>query len=161
MKKTIASTLASLALAATLVACGGKSAYSQQALTEVSGVKITAENAADNSSANTAGALTVSSGDVVVISPDLTSGSVHLTITSADGATTVFDDKVDGRTMFTVAAAEGKYDVKTTAAKGATGSMLVIAESQDELIAQNEELSEALKREGLDPSIVLGNGSNK
>ena len=145
MNKKITSAVAALALALTLGACSStSSSYAQQTLDEVSGIKVEAENAGSDSSATTEGAITVEEGDTIVISPNIEKGSIHLTITSEDGKTTVFDDDVSGKVMFTQAAKPGVYNV-TTSGNGATGEMMVFAQSQDELAKQNADLADAIE----------------
>ncbi|MBQ6524333.1 MAG: hypothetical protein IJI12_06685, partial [Atopobiaceae bacterium] len=63
----LATTLAALALAATLCACTSTSStYAQETLTDASGIKVTAEYADSSSSATTEDAITVKEGDVIV-----------------------------------------------------------------------------------------------
>ena len=145
MNKKITSAVAVLALALTLGACSStSSSYAQETLDEVSGIKVEAENAGSDSSATTEGAITVEEGDTIVISPNIEKGSFHLTITSEDGKTTVFDDDVSGKVMFTQAAEPGVYNV-TTNGNGTTGEMTVFAQSQDELAKQNADLADAIE----------------
>ena len=154
----IASTLLALSLAATLVACGGKpatSTYAQEALSEASGVKVTAENADGKSNATTEQAVTVEKGGVIVVSPDVEKGSFRLTITSSDG-NTVYNEIASGKVLYTVEVDPGTYTVSTTAEAGTTGWMTVFAQSADDLKAQSDSLKETLEKEGLDPSEVLG-----
>ena len=139
----IAKALAACALALTIAACGGAGTYEQALLEEASGIKVTAENAGSDQEATTEGAIEVEEGDTIVISPDTTKGSFHLTITSADGGKTIYDDDVEGRVLFTTAAEPGTYDV-TTSGNGVTGSMTVFAQSQEELLEQDTSLAEAL-----------------
>ena len=145
MNKKITSAVAALALALTLGACSStSSSYAQETLDEVSGIKVEAENAGTDSNATTEGTITVEEGDTIVISPNIEKGSIHLTITSEDGKTTVFDDDVSGKVMFTQAAKPGVYNV-TTSGNGATGEMMVFAQSQDELAKQNADLADAIE----------------
>lgn len=153
--KSLASIATSCALAFVLVACGKPSTYKQELLTEASGIKVTTENAAADSGATTESAIHVAEGGTIVVSPDLSKGSFHLTITSADGKTTVYDDEAKGTVMYTVPAAPGDYSVKTSAQPGSTGWMTVFAMSQADLDEQNAKLNEALEKEGLDPKEVL------
>lgn len=140
----LATTLAALALAATLCACTSTSStYAQETLTDASGIKVTAENADSSSSATTEDAITVNEGDVIVISPFTDKGSFHLTITAADG-TNIYDDDAEGKVLYTIAAAPGEYSV-TTSGNNVTGWMTVFAQSQDELAAQDEALDSALE----------------
>ena len=145
MNTKITSAVAALALALTLGACtSSSSAYAQYTLDDVSGIKVEAENADEDSSATTEGAITVEEGDTIVISPNIEKGSIHLTITSEDGKTTVYDDDVSGKVMFTQAAKPGVYNV-TTSGNGTTGEMTVFAQSQDELAKQDADLAEAIE----------------
>ena len=96
--RSIASAICALALGMTLVACGGPSSYSQELLTEASGIKVTCENSKGDT-ALSEGAIVVEENGIVVISPDLTKGSIHVKITSEDGKTTVYDDDADGRIL--------------------------------------------------------------
>jgi len=145
----IAAALSALALATTLVACGSPSSYEQTLLDEASGIKVTAENASAGSSAVTENAITVEEGDVIVISPFTQNGSFHLTITSQDGKTTVYDDDASGKVLFSIEAEPGVYNV-TTSSNGVTGWMTVFAESQDDINEQDEALEDAFEREGVE-----------
>lgn len=143
----IASILAIFALALGLAACNndkGKGTIGLDTLEEVSGVKVTCENAGKDQEAISAGAIVVDKGDHICISPDFTQGGVHLTIVSSSGKTTAFDGDVNGRQLFTVEAKAGQYDVKVTG-NGATGSMTVFAENKEEAAKINEDLEKASK----------------
>ena len=140
-----------LAFAAALAACSA-SAYSQEILendTDGLYLNITAENASGNT-ATTEGALTVEKGDLIVISPNLTKGSIHVTITSSDGKTVAYDDDTTGRVLFSVMAVPGEYDVATTGIDGATGSMTIFSQNSDELAAMDSSLVEGLEQNGVD-----------
>ena len=148
--KFVSAAAASL-LALTLMACTtSSSSYSQYTLDEASGIKVEAENAGSDSEAVTESGIEVKAGDVIVISPFTEKGSFHLTITSDDGKTTVYDDNVEGKVLYTIAADPGTYTVKTTG-NNVTGWMTVAAQSQEELIAQDASLAEALEGTGVDP----------
>lgn len=147
MKKTkVTSLLATLALALGLAACGSGAAASLsiEPLDEAVGVRVVAENAGADQMAISSGALTLQGGDVILVSPDLQKGSFNLTITSQDGATTAYDDKAEGRVLFTCEANPGTYDVQVSG-DGATGTMVVCAQSAEELAAQDASLEEALE----------------
>ena len=146
--------LASTLVALTLAACSSKSSYGHELLDEASGIRVVAENAKD-ATAITEAAIEVKDGDAIVISPCLDKGSIHVTITCQDEAKTlVFDDDVDGKVMFTTGALPGIYDVETCGKKGATGWMTIFAQNQDELVAQDEALAEALESAGVDADIA-------
>jgi hypothetical protein len=150
----LASAVAAFALAASLVACGGGPAsYGHELLDEAEGIRVTAENADNTHTATTDGAFELEQGDVIVISPFLDKGSIHVTITSADGKKTVYDDDADGKVMYTVAAEPGTYNVTTTA-NNATGWMTIFAESSQDLAEQNAALTEKLEEGGVDPDTI-------
>ena len=152
----LASAVAAFALAASLVACGGGPAsYGHELLDEAEGIRVTAENADNTHTATTDGAFELEQGDVIVISPFLDKGSIHVTITSADGKKTVYDDDADGKVMYTVAAEPGTYNVTTTA-NNATGWMTIFAESSQDLAEQNAALADKLEEDGVDPNVVPG-----
>lgn len=152
--KRVIGTLAAIAMAGTLFACGkAESKLTIDLLDEASGVKVVATNAGAEQSVSTAGAITVEDGDVLVISPCLDKGSLHLTVTSSDGNTVAYDDDVDGRIMFQTEATPDTYDVYVEG-KDATGWMTVFAQDADELAEQDASLDEALTEAGVDPSIV-------
>ena len=146
MKATkIASVAAASLLTLTLMACSSTSStYSQYTLDEASGIKVEAENAGSDQEALTESAIEVKEGDVIVISPFTEKGSFHLTITSDDGKTTVYDDDAEGTVMYTIAADPGTYTVKTSG-NNVTGWMTVFSQSQQELAAQDAALAEALE----------------
>lgn len=152
----IVSAIAGCALAVTLIACNTtSSSYAQSTLDEVSGIKVEATNADSESTATTDGAIEVKEGETIVVSPDLQKGTFHLNITSADGKTVVYDDDVEGRVMYTVAAAPGTYTV-TTSGNNTTGTLFVFSLNQEDLIEQDSELAEALAEAGIDPSAIKG-----
>jgi len=156
----LASAVAAFALAASLVACGGggPASYGHELLDEAVGIRVTAENADNTHTATTEGALDVKDGDVIVISPFLDKGSIHVTITSQDGKTIVYDDDADGKVMYNVEAAPGTYNVTTTA-NNATGWVTIFAESAKEQAEQNAALVEELKNKNADEDVIelLGN----
>lgn len=145
--------MAALVLVFMLVGCGGKSSLEIETLDEASGVRVTAENAGKDQVVDSEGAITVTDGDVIIVSPCLDKGAFHLTITSADGKTTVFDDDVTGRVMFQTEAAPDTYNV-TVSGAGATGWMTVFATSADEIAQEDASLAEALEGAGVDPSLL-------
>lgn len=150
----LASAVAAFALAASLVACGGGPAsYGHELLDEADGIRVTAENADSTHTATTEGALEVEAGDVIIISPFLDKGSIHVTITSKDGKTTVYDADAEGKVMYDVQAAPGTYNVTTTA-NNATGWVTIFAQSAQELADQNASLVEELKNKGVDDETV-------
>ena len=151
MKRTFLSLVATLAIAVCVAACGTGSAGTLgiEALDEVSGIRVVAENAGSDQRATTSGAITLGEGDVLLISHDLTKGALHLTVTSQDGATVAYDDVAEGRVLFTCEAAPGVYDVEVTG-EGTTGSMVVCAQSAAELEAQDASLTEALEDTGVE-----------
>lgn len=150
----IVSAVAGCALAFTLIACNTtSSSYVQSTLDEVSGIKVEATNADSESTATTDGAIEVKEGDVIVISPFTEKGSFHLTITSDDGKTTVYDDDAEGKVMYTIAANPGTYTVKTSG-NNVTGWMTVFSQSQQELANQDAALAEAIGEAGIDPSAI-------
>ena len=155
MKKAFTLTaVVTLVFAVFALAACSKSTYSQEVLENDTGgmyLKITAENASE-SSATTSEALSVEDGDVIVISPDLTKGAIHVTITSTDGKEIAYDDDADGRVLFTVEAQPGTYDAKTTGVNGATGSMTIFTMSAAEFGEQNAALEEILEKNGIDSS---------
>ena len=135
-----------------LAACkveSSTSAYSQITLSEASGVKVEAQNAGSDMEALTEEAIEVRQGDVIVISPDLTQGSIHVTITPSKGGAAIYDSDATGRVLYTIEAAPGEYDVKTRG-NGATGSMTVFAQSSSELAAQDAALTEGLENAGVE-----------
>lgn len=148
----IMATLAVLTLVFGFAACAKPSTYSQVTLTEAVGIKAEAERGTKDQMATTKGALVVKEGDIVVISPDVTKGSFHLTITSSDKGTVVYDDDVDGRVLFTQAFEPGTYDV-TTYGNNVTGSLVVAVHSQEEWDFENDSLAEALDEAGIDLEI--------
>lgn len=139
----IASMALGFALAFTLAGCTqSSSTYVQAVLDDAPGVRVEAENAGSDQEATTEGAIEVKDGDVIVISPDTEKGSFHLTIANAQTKEVIYDDNVEGRVMYTIGAMPGSYNV-TTSGNDVTGSMLVFAQSGEELLAQNESLAEA------------------
>lgn len=153
LRKKAALGAATILLSMTLAACGGASSYAQVTLDEASGIKVTAENAGNDQSATTTGAITVKEGDNIVISPFTEKGSFHLTIVSSDDKETIYDDDVDGKVLFSIDAEPGTYDVTTTG-NGTTGWMTVFAQNEEEDAQIMDDLNKKLEEEGVDPSIV-------
>ena len=152
MKKGIIASSMALALVLGLAGCGsgadaGAGTLGIEPLTEVSGVRVTAENAGDDQMATSEGAITVGDGELILISPDLTKGALHLTIVSEDGSMKPYDDEASGRVLFTTDADPGVYNVEVKG-KDATGTMVVCAQSKEELAAQDASLDEALEQVG-------------
>jgi hypothetical protein len=135
-------------LSASLVACGASS-YSQELLDEADGIKVVAENAGNDQSAVTAGALDVEEGDVITISPFTDKGSFHLTITESGADEPIYDDDVDGKVIFSIDADPGSYDVKTSG-NGVTGWMTVFSENKEEQEAVTDQLVEKLAENGVE-----------
>ena len=139
--------VATLALSVALVGCGadGKSAaYTQTPLSEdsASGIQVVAENAHDQKATNK-DVLTVNDGELIIVSPLTEKGSFHVTITSSDGFTTVYDEDVDGTALKTVDAGPGTYSVSTQASD-VTGSIVISTQNAEEFKKQNDELDKAL-----------------
>jgi hypothetical protein len=154
LHKKLTGIVAMFVLALALVGCGGgKVSYTQEALTEASGIKVTAENAGSDQSATSGSAIDLKEGEVSCVSPFTEKGSFHLTITSSDGKTTVIDQDVEGKVLFTLEAAPGTYDVKTTG-NGVTGWMTVFGQSAADIKEQNDKLGEALKEKEVDQSTI-------
>ena len=147
--------MATVALSGSLIACGqvdGK--LSIDALEDVSGVKVVAENAGTDQSAKSAGAIEIEDGDALVISPFIEKGHLHLTVTSGDGDTVAYDDDVDGRVMFQVDAEPGDYDVKVVGGGDTTGWMTVFSQDEDEMAKQDASLKDTLEENGVDSDVV-------
>lgn len=145
--------MAALAMAGALVACGASS-MELETLEDVSGVKVTAENAGVDNVVTSEGAITVAEGDVIVISPFLDKGAFNLTITEHDTGAVVYDDAAEGKVMFPTSAEPGTYDVEVSG-DGATGWMTVFAISADEVEQQNASLEEALEEAEADAEQAL------
>ena len=152
----IVAVFVALVLAFALAACGSHT-LEMEPLDEVSGVKVTAENALEDNVATSSGAITVADGDVIVISPCLDKGSFHLTITGSDGQTVAYDDDVEGRMLFQTNAAPDTYDVEVSGRK-ATGWMTVFAMSADDIAQQDSSLADALEDAGIDQDILSDDG---
>jgi hypothetical protein len=152
MRKSVFASSVALALVLGLVGCGsgtGAPTLGIEPLTEVSGVRVTAENASADQIATAEGAITVGDGELILISPDLTKGALHLTIVSEDGSAKPYDDEASGRVLFTADADPGVYNVEVSG-NDATGTMVVCAQSKDELAAQDASLAEALEDAGVE-----------
>lgn len=138
--------MALLVMALALGGCGRKSSsYEQITLDEASGIRVTAENAGTDQTATTADAITVNEGDGIMISPFTQQGSFHLTITSADGKTSVYDDDVSGQVLFMIDAAPGTYNV-TTCGNNTTGWMTVFSRNKADEAKLNADLQTELEK---------------
>ena len=154
---------AALAFCLALAGCGannaGSAAYTQKPLSEgeACGVEVVANNAKDET-ATTKDALTVKEGDLIILSPMTDGGSFHVTITSSDDKTPVFDDDVSGSVLRSVEAAPGTYDIETKA-NTVSGSLTVSAQNKEEYERQNAEL-ESIMGESTGSTVVGENGDS-
>lgn len=148
----MATLLVVAAVACVLVACGSHT-MSLETLEEVSGVKVTAENAGEDDAVLSEGAITVADGDALIISPNLDKGSFNLTVTADDGKVVAYDNVVEGKVLFQTDAEPGTYDVRVSG-NGATGWMTVFAQPANELAEQNESLAKVMEDAGIDSSLA-------
>lgn len=153
MKKRLFIALMACVFAFGLVACSNsKPAKFEMGASDETGAPIvTAENATTDMEAT--GSITVTEGDVLLISPDLTAGSVHVGL--SEGAKLVFEKTVSGRVLDAYDVPAGEYSLMMSPAEdGTTGTVLVYALPREEFEAQNEGLAEALEEEGADPESI-------
>lgn len=135
------------ALSLSLMACASSaSSYSQETLTDVSGVKVEAENASKDSMTTSEDALEVKEGEVIIVSPLTEKGGFHVTITPSQGGSPIYDQDVTGSILFPVEAEPGSYSITITpSGKNVTGELTVFATNADEYASVTENSSEIIQ----------------
>ena len=157
MKKRLFALTAILALSLALAACGGaKSSMVSQPNDETGGVDVVMENA-DGSGVN--GNVTIEEGQCLVISPNLTKGSVEVRAFLIEQAQTADDmgigeeaaleETIDGSVLSTYDLEPGEYMLTFSAKGGATGTMMALPYSREEIDRQDAELAEILTQAGI------------
>ena len=132
-----------------LAGCAGRGTLSSDIIEETGAYKVVADDAAKDAAVMASGAVIVEEGQVVVISPDLTKGSLKVKFMDAANET-VFDEKVGGRVLSTYEFAPGEYAIAVTCLEnGTTGSLVVASVDADEFEKQNQDLEKALALAGV------------
>lgn len=128
----------------TLVGCvaNGKLAFEKADDTGI--CKLTANNVAKNSGLSTGSVVKIEKGQILVVSPDLQKGSIHIRLLNESGEA-AFEESVSGQELKTKELEPGKYSIGATCgADGTTGKVLVAAVNAEEFEKQNQDLEAAL-----------------
>ena len=151
INKRILALAGTLALVLALAACGAVSSLVSDYDDETGAVKVVAENASDS---YVNGYVTVEEGQCLVISPDLTKGSFDVQVTLMEREATAEDlgtaeepaleENVSGRVMSTYDLEPGEYMLGITAQGKATGTLVIVPYSIQELENENAQLEEVL-----------------
>lgn len=145
MRKIAAfATCAFVACVIALVGCAREGTLTHETIAETGALRVTADNASEGADVAAKGAVTLKEGDALLVSPDLQSGRLEVTLRDASGKT-AFDMEASGRVLDTHAVAPGTYDVGVTCKEtGTTGALVVSAVSANEFKGQTEALDAAL-----------------
>lgn len=135
-----------------LVGCGGTAGagtLSSEVIAETGAFKAHAENADVDASVGLADAVVMESGDVLMVSPDLTQGKVEVTLID-DAGGVAFDREVDGRVLDTYEVEPGTYDVEVKVTEaGTTGDVVICPNNEEEFNATTESLEDTLEQNGV------------
>ena len=139
-------------LALFIAACGQVSAFSTVTNEETGGIDVTAENAGKDTA--TVSYITIGEGECLVISPNLTQGSLEVRAslmvreaTENDLGTAdelSLEETIEGKVMTAYALEPGEYAVGIACAEKTTGTAQIMPCSVEELQAQNAALAAGL-----------------
>lgn len=151
MNKKILALAGALVLVLALTACGTSSSMSSDYDDETGAVKVVAENAAES---YVNGYVTVEEGQCLVVSPNLTKGSFDVQVSLMESEPTAEDlgaaeeptleENVSGKVMSTYDLEPGEYMLGITARGNATGTLLIVPYSIQEMENENARLEEIL-----------------
>ena len=151
MNKKILALAGTLVLVLALTACGTSSSMSSDYDDETGAVKVVAENAAES---YVNGYVTVEEGQCLVVSPNLTKGSFDVQVSLMESEPTAEDlgaaeeptleENVSGKVMSTYDLEPGEYMLGITARDNATGTLLIVPYSIQEMENENARLEEIL-----------------
>ena len=150
MKRTIACAVAAaLACMLLLAGCAGRGTLSSAIDDETGAYKVTANDAGKDSAVVAGGGVILEEGQILVVSPDLTKGSLQVRL--VDGSNNVvLNEKVSGRVLATFDIAPGEYAIGVTCNEnGTTGTLLVASVNVAEFEQQNQDLDAILKSTGV------------
>ena len=135
-----------------LAACGQTGTFIVDSREETGGTDVTAENAGKGTSA--LGYVTIGEGECLVISPDLSQGSLTVRASLMEREATVNDlgtadelsleETIEGRVMTAYYLEPGEYAVGITCAEKTTGTASIMPCSIEELEQQDAALAEAI-----------------
>lgn len=149
-KRTVFALIAAFVFAFMLAACSGNGTFGSEFVEETGAFRVVADDAPKDATVKVSGALTIEEGQLLLVSPDLTSGRVQLRILGADDEA-VFDEEVGGRILDTYTIAPGEYTVEVINLRnGTTGTMLVFGIDEEEFAQENASLEEALSQGGIE-----------
>ena len=151
MKAKIIALTGILVLVLALAACGAPSSLTSDFDDETGAVKVVAENASES---YVNGYVTIEEGQCLVISPDLSKGSFDVQASVMEREATeqdlgvaeepALEETVSGKDMSTYDLEPGEYMLGITARDKATGTMVIVPFSAQELESENARLEEVL-----------------
>lgn len=141
-----------LTLALFLAACGQASVFTAELNDETRGIDVTAENAGAGSALGSS--ITIGEGECLVISPDLSQGSLTVRAALMEREATVDDlgtadelsleEAVEGKVMTAYYLEPGEYAIGIACTEKATGTVQIMPCSIEELEQQNADLAAAI-----------------
>lgn len=149
-KRVVAVLALALVLVLGLGSCKGKGTFSSEIPEEGGAYKVIADDAPKGSAvASLGGGILIEEGEDLLVSPNLSEGSVQLQLINADSVT-VIDLEVSGDVLSNYAVDPGDYSVSVTCLEnGTTGTVLIFGEDPEELAKQNADLETALESLGM------------
>lgn len=154
MKKAIAVVVFALVLACAMAlsGCGPKGTMSSDIDDNTGAYTVTTDNATTDMALGTTGGIVVQAGQVLVISPELTSGSLQVKILNLEAPESdnpLVDEKISGTELGVYELAPGDYGVGVNCAEdGTTGTMTIVAVDSAEFEKQNRNLDAVLSAMG-------------
>lgn len=150
MRKALAfAAVAALACMLLLSGCAGRGTLSSDIDDQTGAYKVTASDAGKDSAVATSGGVIIEEGQILVVSPDLTKGSLQVRLV-AGVDDVVLNEKVSGRVLSTFDIAPGEYAIGVTCNEnGTTGALVIAPVNATEFEQQNQDLDAALKSSGV------------
>ena len=129
---------AALVFAVALGGCAGRGSLSDEIDDATGGYKITADDAAKDSSVGAlGGGIDIKDGQVLVVNSNLEKGSLQVKLLDAAGET-VLDEKASGQNVSSHELESGEYSFSVTCNEnGTTGTLLVAPVNENEVDQQN------------------------
>ena len=135
---------ATFALALTLAGCAGNGSLIGEDVNDAGAFQVTADDAAKDAAVMGVESFAVAEGQIVIVSPNLTKGSLQVTLSAGEDDTAI-DESVSGAVLSTYEVAPGTYSISVACNEaGTTGTLLVLAMDADEFDQQQDDLDAAL-----------------
>lgn len=127
-----------------LAGCAGKGSLSSEINDETGAYIYKADDAGSGSSVLASGGFVVKEGQIVVMSPDMSKGSLQLKLLDSKN-NAVLNEKATGRVLSTFEVAPGDYGIGVACNEnGSTGSLVVAVVDKAEFEKQNQDLEKYL-----------------